>query len=58
MHIYLVEPDHPINYPNLALMKIAAQHKRQGDTIQYTKGIPNDNTATNLPEGTGSTIKK
>jgi hypothetical protein len=34
MHIYLVEPDHPINYPNLALMKIATQHKRQGDTIQ------------------------
>jgi hypothetical protein len=41
MHIYLVEPDHPINYPNLALMKISTQHKRQGDTVQYIKGIPN-----------------
>lgn len=40
MHVYLVEPDIPLRYPNLALMKLSTHHKRLGDTIEYVKGLP------------------
>jgi len=37
-NILLVEPNYPIRYPNLALMKISAKHKKLGDNVRYVKG--------------------
>jgi len=38
MNILLVEPNIPITYPNLALMKISAKHKLKNNNIRYVKG--------------------
>ena len=39
MNILLVEPNIPLTYPNLALMKISARHKKKGHNVQYVKGL-------------------
>lgn len=38
--ILLVDTDSKDGFPNLALMKLSAHHKRLGDTIDLIKGIP------------------
>jgi len=38
MHVLLVEPNYPIRYPNLALMKLSAKYKSLGFTTEYLKG--------------------
>jgi hypothetical protein len=39
MNILLVEPNIPLTYPNLALMKISARHKKKGHQVHYVKGL-------------------
>jgi hypothetical protein len=38
MNVLLVEPNIVLKYPNLALMKLSAKHKKLGDTTHYVKG--------------------
>ena len=38
MRVLLVEPNYPIRYPNLGLMKISTKHKMLGDDVRYVKG--------------------
>lgn len=40
MRVLLVDADSHNGFPNLALMKLSAYHKQQGDTIVFIKGIP------------------
>lgn len=40
MRILLADADSKEGFPNLALMKISAWHKNQGDHIELIKGIP------------------
>lgn len=40
MKVLLVDADSHNNFPNLALMKLSAWHKQQGDHIDLIKGIP------------------
>lgn len=39
MHILLVEPDYYTRYPPLGLLKLAAWHKQQRDTVELRRGI-------------------
>lgn len=38
--ILVVDADSKAGYPNLAIMKISAWHKKQGDSVDLIKGIP------------------
>ncbi len=38
MHILLVEPDYYSRYPPLGLLKLAAMHRYQGDTVELVRG--------------------
>jgi hypothetical protein len=38
MNVLLVEPDYALTYPNLALMKFSAKHKKNNHNIKYIKG--------------------
>jgi len=40
MNVLLVDADSKKGFPNLALMKLSAWHKQQGDVISFIKGIP------------------
>ena len=40
MKVLVVDADSKKGFPNLALMKISAWHKCQGDTVDLIKGIP------------------
>lgn len=40
MKILLVDADSKTGFPNLAIMKISAWHKQQGDSVDLIKGIP------------------
>lgn len=40
MRVLVVDADSKAGFPNLALMKISAWHKAQGDTVELIKGIP------------------
>lgn len=40
MNILLVDADSKKGFPNLALMKLSAWHKQQGDHVELIKGIP------------------
>lgn len=38
--ILVVDADSKTGFPNLAIMKLSAWHKKQGDTVDLIKGIP------------------
>lgn len=38
MNVLLVEPNYPVSYPNLALLKISSKHKSVGDNTKYIQG--------------------
>lgn len=38
--ILLIDADSKVGFPNLALMKISAWHKQQGDSVELIHGIP------------------
>lgn len=40
MRVLLVDADSHNNFPNLALMKLSAWHKQQGDHVDLIRGIP------------------
>jgi len=46
--VFLVEPDYVIKYPNLALMKFSAKHKKKGDKVYYIKGIKHPNVVPDI----------
>lgn len=50
MHVLLLEPSYYTKYPPLGLLKISAWHKKQGDTVQFIRGVERLHTLFRAPQ--------